>query len=141
MVFTAEGKVDPARVEKGLRKALGYDVAVFVRTERELKSIVEHDPFDARRVRSSKGKLQVALLPAKPTAAARKRMLARHSDADLLAIHGRELYWLPSGGLMESEVGMDGITKTLGSNTMRTKGTIEQLTAKFFQSQPVPRAL
>jgi hypothetical protein len=33
---------------------------------------------------------------------------------------------------MESAVGMNGITDVLGSNTVRTKGTIEQITAKYF---------
>jgi uncharacterized protein (DUF1697 family) len=132
VVFTATGKVDASGIEKGLRKTLGYDVATFLRTERELKAIAAHEPFDRRRVQKSKGKLQVALLPKKPTAAASKRMLALQSDDDLFALHGRELYWLPSGGLMQSAVGMSGVTGVLGSNTIRTKGTIEQMAAKYF---------
>ena len=132
IVFTANGKVDSRKIEEGLRRTLGYEVATFVRTGRELKAIATHEPFDARQVKRSKGKPQVVLLATKPTAAARKRILDRQSGADLFAIQGRELYWLPSGGLMESEIGMDGITKALGSNTIRTKGTIELLTAKFF---------
>jgi hypothetical protein len=59
-------------------------------------------------------------------------MQSLESDDDLFAIAGRELYWLPRGGLMESAVGMAGITAVLGSNTIRTKGTIEQLAAKYF---------
>ena len=47
-------------------------------------------------------------------------MLALASEDELLAISGRELYWLPSGGLMESAIGMNGITDVLGPNTMRT---------------------
>ena len=34
----------------------------------------------------------------KPSAAARKKVLALATDQDLLALEGRELYWLPSGG-------------------------------------------
>jgi uncharacterized protein (DUF1697 family) len=132
VVFSAARKVDAAQIERGLAKSLGYEVATFVRTAAEVKAIAGHDPFDARRLQASKGKLQVALLPAKPTAQARKKMLALQSDDDLFAIHGRELYWLPSGGLMQSAVGMGGIADVLGSNTVRTMGTIEQLAAKFF---------
>ena len=132
LVFTAKGKVDARKIEQGLRAALGYDAATFLRTERELKAIAGHDPFDARQMKTSKGKLQVVLLPSKPTTAARKRILAQQSDDDLFAVHGRELYWLPSGGLMESAVGMSGVTDALGSNTVRTKGTIEQMAAKYF---------
>ena len=111
VIFTAARKVDAAQLERGLKKSLGYEVATFVRTAAEIKAIAGHDPFDARRLKASKGKLQVVLLPAKPAASARKQILALHSNDDLLALDGRELYWLPSGGLMESAVGMNGITK------------------------------
>jgi uncharacterized protein (DUF1697 family) len=132
VVFSAARKVDAAQIERGLKKSLGYEVATFVRTAAEIKAIARHDPFDAKRVKASKGKLQVALLPTKPTAQARKKMLGLQSEDDLFAIRGRELYWLPSGGLMQSAVGMAGITAALGSNTVRTMGTIEQIAAKYF---------
>ncbi len=132
IVFGAARKVDAGQIERGLNKSLGYEVATFVRTATEIKAIARQEPFDAKRSKASKGKLQVALLPAKPTAQARKKMLGLQSDDELFAIVGRELYWLPSGGLMGSAVGMSGITDVLGANTVRTKGTIEQLAAKYF---------
>ena len=141
VVFTATGKVDARTDRARPAEALGYDVATFLRTEREIKAIAKHEPFDARRVKASKGKLQVALLAAEAhRAQARKRILALQSDDDLLALHGRELYWLPSGGLMESAVGMNGVTDVLGSNTVRTKGTIEQIAAKYFAARASPAA-
>ena len=79
---------------------------------------------------ASKGKLQVSLLPKKPTAAARKKVLALATEEDRLAIEGRELYWLPSGGMLESELDLKAIEDALGPGTMRTKGTIEQIAAK-----------
>jgi len=134
VVFTAAGGAAQlaARIERGLEQSLGYEVATFVRTAKEIKAIAAHDPFDAGVVEAAKGKLHVVLLASKPAAQARKRVLALHTDDDRLALHGRELYWLPSGGLMESAVGMNGITNAVGPNTMRTKGTVEQLAAKFF---------
>jgi uncharacterized protein (DUF1697 family) len=132
IVFSAGRKVDAVQIERGLKKSLGYEVAAFVRTATEIKAIAGHEPFDAKRLKASKGKLQVALLPAKPTAQARRKMLSLQSDDELFAIVGRELYWLPSGGLMESAVGMSGITDVLGSNTVRTMGTIEQIAVRFF---------
>jgi uncharacterized protein (DUF1697 family) len=131
-VVSAARKADPAQIEQGLKKALGYEVATFVRTAADIKAIAAHEPFEARRVKASKGKLHVALLAKKPTAPARKKMLALQSEDDLFAIHRRELYWLPHGGLMDSAVGMKGITDVLGSNTVRTKGTVEQIAAKYF---------
>lgn len=132
VIFDAAGKVDGAGIEAGLKKALGYEVATFVRNARELTAIAAHQPFDSRVVQASKGKLQVVLASRKPAAAARKRVLALESDDDRFAFAGSELYWLPSGGLADSAVGMKGITDALGPNTMRTKGTIELIAAKFF---------
>ena len=132
VVFEAPGKADAATVERGLKKSLGYDVAVFLRTGREIGAIVAYEPFDEQQLEASKGKLHVALLPSKPPAAAQKRMLSLRGNGDLFAIQGRELYWLPQAGLSDSAVGMKGVSDVLGSNTVRTKGTIEQLAAKFF---------
>jgi uncharacterized protein (DUF1697 family) len=132
VVFSGPGKIDAAQLERGLWKSLGYDVATFLRTAREVQAIAAHEPFDPRRAKAAKGKLQVALLPKKPTAKAAKAILALQGDGDLFAVHGRELYWLPRGGLMESAVGMSGITDVLGPNTVRTKGTVEQMAAKYF---------
>ena len=57
-------------------------------------------------------------------------MLALATDEDLLAIEGRELFWLPSGGTLESELDHKAIAKALGKGTQRTMGTIEQIAAK-----------
>ena len=51
---------------------------------------------------------------------------------DLLAFGKRELYWLPSGGTLDSELDRKTLDELLGPSTMRTMGTIEQLHAKFF---------
>jgi hypothetical protein len=92
--------------------------------------IAAHDPFDARRVAASAGKLQVALLPAKPGAAARRKGLALAGERDPLAIRGRELYWLPGAGTLESELDLKSLESALGPWTMRTMGTIEQIAAR-----------
>src|SRR4051812_49424541 len=88
-----------AKLEDGLKKSLGFEVPVFLRSARQIKAIAGHDPFPAKEVKASKGKLQVALLPSKPTAAAKKRTLALATDKDRLAVRGTELYWLPRAAL------------------------------------------
>ncbi len=57
-------------------------------------------------------------------------MLDLAGEEDLLAIEGRELFWLPSGGTLDSDLDLKAIDKTLGKGTMRTMGTIEQIAAK-----------
>ena len=121
-----------AEIETALEKTLGYDVGVYLRSARELAEIVACEPFKPAHVNASKGKLQVSLLSKKPSAATRNEVLALATDQDLLTFGKRELYWLPSGGTLESELDRKAIDKLLGPTTMRTKGTVEQLAAKFF---------
>ncbi len=67
----------------------------------------------------------------KPSATARKKVLALAGKEDLLAIEGRELYWLPSGGLLESGLDLKAIEAAVGLDTRRTMGTIEQIASKY----------
>jgi uncharacterized protein (DUF1697 family) len=126
----AESKL-AARVESVLDKRLGYDVPVFLRSDAEIAAVAAQAPFPAAKVKKSKGKLQVSLLQKKPSAAAKKKVLALATAEDLLAISERELYWLPSGGLLESDLDLKAIEKLLGADTRRTMGTIEQIAAKY----------
>lgn len=121
------------RVEAELDERLGYDVPAFLRSIEEVAEIASQRPFDPKRVKNSKGKLQVSLLKKKPSAAAKKKALALATDEDLLAIEGRELYWLPSGGISESNLDLKTIEAAVGPWTMRTMGTVEQIAAKYFE--------
>jgi uncharacterized protein (DUF1697 family) len=135
VVFGLEGRESRAalaeRIETGLLKELGYDVPVYLRTIDEVVAIAAQEPFPAKAIAASKGKLQVTLLRGKPSAAARKKALAQGSEEDRLAIDGPELYWLPSGGISESDLDLKAIEKALGPGTQRTMGTIEQIAAKY----------
>jgi uncharacterized protein (DUF1697 family) len=135
VVFDCDGELAgelTSRIEEGLEKALGYEVAVFLRTAEEMRAIAAQEPFKAAKVEGSKGKLQVSLLTKKPAPGARKSVLALATDEDALAFGERELYWLPSGGTMESHLDTKAIASVLGVSTMRTKNTVDQMAAKYF---------
>jgi uncharacterized protein (DUF1697 family) len=134
VVFSADGPGDaiPAKLEAGLRKALGFEVPVYLRTEKQIRAIAAHEPFEPELVDASKGKLQVVLLGGAPTAAVRKQVLALATDDDRLALRGSELYWLPSGGTLESGLDHKAIVRALGPTTHRTKGTMDLIASKFF---------
>ena len=117
-------------IEHGLGDALGYEVPVFLRSCAEVTATAAQKPFPGKEVEASKGKLQVTMLAKKPSAAMRKKVLALSSDEDLLAIEARELFWLPSGGTLESELDHKSIAKALGQGTQRTMGTLEQIAVK-----------
>jgi len=118
------------RIEDGLASRLGYAVPTFVRSDEEVRAIAALAPFPVERVRSCAGKLQVSLLAASPAPAVAAQVLALAGDADALAFGERELYWLPSGGLLESALDLDAIDRLLGPSTRRTKGTIELIASK-----------
>lgn len=133
VIFEAEKGAESTlrgKIEAGLADGLGYDVPVFLRSVAELGEIAAQRPFKPRLVEASKGKLQVLFLSKAPAAKARKSALELATDEDLLAIKNRELYWLPSGGISESDLDLKAIDKALGKGTMRTMGTVEQIAAK-----------
>jgi uncharacterized protein (DUF1697 family) len=102
------------RIEGGLEEALGYGVPTFLRTAEEVRAIAGHQPFPEDAVEGSRGKLQVLILASAPESSDRE-----------------ELYWLPWGGTLETELDLDAIGKRLGLGTMRTRRTVERLAARF----------
>jgi uncharacterized protein (DUF1697 family) len=136
VIFAADGEESEeelgARIEAGLAAALGYEVPVFLRSADEMQTIAAHRPFAESLVKASKGKLQVVMLTTCPAARARKEVLALADEEDRLAFDERELHWLPSGGILDSALDFKAIGRLLGPVTTRTKGTIEQLAAKYF---------
>jgi uncharacterized protein (DUF1697 family) len=136
VIFAAAGEESEeelrARIETGLAAALGYEVPVFLRDASEIGTIAAHPPFAESLVEASKGKLQVVLLSTRPAARARTEVLALADAEDELAFGERELHWLPSGGILDSALDFKAIGRLLGPTTTRTKGTIDQLTAKYF---------
>jgi uncharacterized protein (DUF1697 family) len=121
-----------ARIEAGLEGALGYAVPTYLRTAGEVQAIAAHEPFTSAQLQASAGKLQVTLLLTKPTAPILKQVLALATEQDQLALAERELYWLPSGGILDSALDLKAIGALLGPTTVRTKGTVEQIAGKHF---------
>jgi uncharacterized protein (DUF1697 family) len=135
VVFASMERSDDAvaaQIERGLEETPGYAVPTFIRAASEVREIAGTEPFDRQHVDASTGKLQVALLSDRPSAADRKAMLELGSDADRLAFGERELYWLPTGGMSDSELDLKAIERRLGAITVRTKNTIEQIASKHF---------
>jgi uncharacterized protein (DUF1697 family) len=120
-----------ARVEAELDQRLGYDVAVFLRSAEEVNAIAAREPFPAEAIAASKGKPQVVLLGRRPSPKARSALGEITPDGDLMVIEGRELHWLPTVGLSETELDTKALDAALGKGTTRTAGTIEQIAAKY----------
>jgi uncharacterized protein (DUF1697 family) len=126
VVFDAPRKPAEALVEQQLEKALGYEVGVFLRTRVELEELAAAEPFE------SGAKYHVMFLKALPSPAKQRDVLALGTEDDKLAWGARELFWRPRGRMLESELDLKLVGKLIGSNTMRTNGTVEQIAAKYF---------
>ena len=104
---------------------------VFLRSCAEVAAIAAQEPFAGEGGRGVEG--QAPGHDAGEEADRRRR--ARGPGAGhrrgRLAIEARELFWLPSGGTLESELDQKAIGKALGTGTQRTMGTIEQIAAKY----------
>ena len=85
----------------------------------------------AKAITASKGKPQVVLLGRKPSAKAKKALGEITPEGDLMETCGRELHWLPTVGLSETELDTKALDAALGKGTTRTAGTIEQIAAKY----------
>jgi uncharacterized protein (DUF1697 family) len=136
VIFSDDGKERPkevaAKLEKGLAESLGYEVPVFLRSATEVEAIAGSEPFPAKLLNARAGKLQVLLLPKQPAAQAKRNVLALATDDDQLVFGERELFWLPSGGMMDSDLDLNAIEALVGPTTKRTKGTIDQIAARYF---------
>lgn len=140
--FRASGNVifdDPGggdlerRLEAGLRAQLGYEVPTYVRTGPELAALAAFDGLPAVAPGSLPGKLQVALLRTNPSPEARDAALALATEADRLVFGERALFWLPAPGVGRSELDWTALDRLLGAATVRTMGTIEEMSRRVNQ--------
>ena len=113
------------RIEERLANDLGFTRAVtFIRTADEMRALAADDPFP----RAPDQKLHVLFCLKKPPA----QVLELGTAKDQLAIGRSELYWAPEGRMLDSELDLKAVEKLIGPNTMRTKGTVDQIAARWF---------
>jgi uncharacterized protein (DUF1697 family) len=118
------------RIEKGLRRALGYEVAAFVRTDTELAKIVNCRQF--RQSEADGRDFNIILLAEAQGEDLRCKLMALKKDTDDFSVHGREIYWLrrkkQDGGGFSSVP----LERTLGVPfTIRGGKTIKKLALEY----------
>ncbi|MEP6937444.1 MAG: DUF1697 domain-containing protein [Chthoniobacterales bacterium] len=119
------------RLEEQLRKSLGYEVKVFIRTESEIAVVARHQPFHESQLRSART-FSVGFLNEPPGVAAAKSVMALKSEIDDFEVRGREVYWLCQRVQSKSRFSnarFEKLVKTLG--TWRGMNTIVRLAAKY----------
>jgi uncharacterized protein (DUF1697 family) len=94
--------------------------------------IAAYNPFS--KVTPKEGdRLHIAFLRDEPDAATRKAVLALATDEDHLHFHGRELYWLRRGPMLESTINTNAMNKAFGKapTSLRNANTLQRLAAKY----------
>lgn len=119
-----------ARIEGGLRQSLGYDVPTFLRSAAEVRRIARRRLF-AERSAEMKGKVQVILLRGLPKPAARREVEGLATADDLLSVVGKQVFWLPRGSILSSELDLAAIARVVGPLTIRTHRTLVRLVDRF----------
>jgi uncharacterized protein (DUF1697 family) len=113
------------RIEERLAADLGFTRAVtFIRTTAQMRALAEEDPIP----RAPGQKLHVMFCLKKPPA----KVLELATESDKLKLGKKELYWAPDGRMVDSEIDLKAVEKLIGANTMRTKGTVDQIVARWF---------
>lgn len=119
------------KIETRLLDSLGYEVATFVRTDREVAAIAGYRPFPEAEMRSA-GALCVGFLASAPAPAARRLMLAMRTDIDQFHIHGREIYWKCAKRQSESRFSNAAFERATGARvTFRGLNTVHKLAQKY----------
>ena len=131
VIFDAP-RTAPAALEKRiaahLEKALGYEVATFLRKPEELAGVLAHRAF---KTAAPGATLYIGFQAARCSAAASKQVAALSTDGDDLLVHGRELYWRRHGNFSDSRLTGAKVEKALGQpTTLRKVTTVEKLAKK-----------
>lgn len=116
------------RIEDHLRDALGYEVATFLRSARDLAGIVAHHPFPEAGPPQAGESLSVIFLKQALAAPARDALLALRTPTDEFKVHGSEAYWLCHGRTSDSKVTGTKLERAAGGPvTARNITTVRKL--------------
>lgn len=121
------------RIEGHLAEALGYEVATFLRSDRELSALVQGCPFSPAEVAAARA-LNVAFLQEPLTAEAEARLQGLRTELDAFRAKGREVWWLCQAKQSESTFSNAVFEKTVQVKaTFRGFNTLQRLAAKHLE--------
>lgn len=128
LIVESKRAASEATIEKALHKALGYEVATFVRTPAELARVAEIEPF----AKDDAGTLYIGFCKSPISAEAIAKLQAAATSDDAFHFDGRELYWLRRKGVNESKLAGAAMERLLGQKTtMRNRNTVVKMVGKL----------
>ena len=113
------------KIEQKLRKALGYEVKVFLRTIPELKNIVKQNPFPPH---GENATLYVSFLSESPDTDRKRLMQALSNEFETFHISKREMYSLIRKDTPKPLFSNNSLEKRLGTSaTTRNWSTVNKI--------------
>ena len=118
-------------IETSLQDALGYEVAAFIRTPKEVAVIADYKPFPDVELGEATA-LNVAFLASALDKTAQQKLTSLETDIDRFDHHGREVYWLCRTKQSESKFSNAVFERTLKLQaTFRGINTVKKLAVKY----------
>ena len=128
---TANTKALEKKIEDHLRASLGYEVATFIRTDREVAAMAQYQPFSVAALESA-GAFCIAFLADPLSAEAKTALMKLKTEIDDFHVDGREVYWLCRKKQSESTFSNAVFERALKTKaTFRGVNTILKLAAKL----------
>jgi uncharacterized protein (DUF1697 family) len=119
------------KIEKKLRQALRYEVAVFLRTAAELTEIANYKPFRQSKIAAAE-EFNIIFLEDPLDEKVKQKVMALRTDTNELRVHGREIYWLRRNEPGRSTFSTVPFERTLGRPvTIRSAKTVRHLAANY----------
>lgn len=125
------------RIERHLSRALGYEVATFLRSPTQLEKMASfHAPVRGDG-KDSRHSVYVVLLRAPASEDLRSRLAELCTEMDEFFVSGTEIYWRIEGKLSESPLFGRGLERVLRGlpTTTRNLNTLRRLAAKSRQGR------
>ncbi len=135
VIFETKSKnVDSTKnkIEPKLEKFLGYKVAAFIRTTKELTEIAGYKPFNESDLNSEQNSLYIGFLDKHPDKDSQKKVLALSDSVNEFHFNNNEFYWLCRKNFSDSGITGKSLEKALAmETTIRNATTIRKMAAKF----------
>jgi uncharacterized protein (DUF1697 family) len=120
------------KIETELEKSLGYKVATFIRTTKELKEIAEHKPFKDSDLNNKQNSLYIGFLDNQPDKDSQKKVLTLSDEANEFHFNNKEMYWLCRKNFSDSGITGKTLEKALRmETTIRNSTTIRKIVLRF----------
>lgn len=135
VVFETKSKSVDAikkKIETELIRKLGYEVASFIRSTEELKSVIDYKPFKDSELNNPNNTLYIGFLDSTPIKENQNKVFALQDEANEFHFNNNELYWLIRKNFSDSGITGNKLDKALGmSTTMRNSTTIKKMVLRY----------